>query len=103
MRWWYVFLFLVPVVNRGVWMVICDELAARFDKDIGHSMGLNCLFCVFFLLLGFGSAEYEGTRTRERPVEDEEPRRRRVRGGGRASKGERFGILLAPRGGGRSN
>lgn len=53
-------LFVVPAANMFLWFVICDQLALKYGKGIGTSLGLMCLSFVFFPLLGFGSAEYEG-------------------------------------------
>lgn len=58
-------LFVVPAANMFLWFVICDQLALKFGKGIGTSLGLMCLGFVFFPLLGFGSAEYEGLSKRK--------------------------------------
>jgi hypothetical protein len=52
-------LFLMPALNMGLWFVVCDQLALKFGRGIGTSLGLMCLGFVFFPLLGFGSAKYE--------------------------------------------
>jgi hypothetical protein len=61
MAWGWVFLFLIPMVNLGFWIVVCDQLALKFGKGIGHTLGLTWLGFIFCPLLGFGPAEYEGT------------------------------------------
>lgn len=58
-------LFVVPAVNMILWFVICDQLALKFGKGIGTSLGLMCLGFVFFPLLGFGSAEHQDHPRRE--------------------------------------
>ena len=78
--WGWVFLFLVPLVNVGFWIVVCDQLAIKFGKGIGHSLGLTWLGFVFFPLLGFGPATYEGAEVRREFPEERRPapRKRRV-------------------------
>jgi hypothetical protein len=76
--WGWVFVFLIPLVNVGLWVVVCDHLALKFGKGIGTSLGLSCLGLVFTPLLGFGPDQHEdGPRPRRR--EEEEPPRRRRR------------------------
>jgi hypothetical protein len=79
--WGWVFLFLVPLVNFGFWIVVCDQLAIKFGKGIGHTLGLTWLGFVFCPLLGFGPAVYEGAETRPEPPDEDRlrvPRKRRV-------------------------
>jgi hypothetical protein len=57
-----------------VWILICFELARRFDQGAGFAIGLILLGFIFFPILGYGSAEYQGGG-RRRPAR----RRRRVR------------------------
>jgi hypothetical protein len=75
LSWWWSLLFLVPLVNMGYWVVVCDHLALRFNRGIGTSLGLSCLGLVFFPLLGFGPLDgADGEK------DEEEPRPRRRRG-----------------------
>jgi hypothetical protein len=91
--WYWAFLFLIPLVNMGFWVVVCDQLALKFGKGVGTSLGLSCLSFVFFPLVGFGPDEHEDAlrgkgsrRDRDEPrpkkrrveEEEEEPRPRRT-------------------------
>ena len=48
------------VVMRSAYSFIITILAKAFGKGIGFAIGLILLPFIFQLLLGFGSAEYEG-------------------------------------------
>ena len=55
--WWLVLLFLFfPVI----WIILLIEIAARFGKGGGFAVGLIFLPFIFFPMLGFGSATYQG-------------------------------------------
>jgi hypothetical protein len=55
--WWFL-LFLVPVVNLVVGIMVAIALANNFGKGAGFGVGLALLPFVFYPILGFGSAEY---------------------------------------------
>ncbi|WP_291720524.1 DUF5684 domain-containing protein [Bernardetia sp.] len=61
--WWIVF-FLIPVVNiifALVFLVISGlDLAKVFGKDTGFAIGLILLPVVFYMILGFSDAQYQG-------------------------------------------
>jgi len=58
--WWWILLMLIPVVNMVfvIWMI--NLLSKSFGKDEGYTIGLILLPIVFYPLLGFGNAEYQG-------------------------------------------
>src|SRR5215467_11145227 len=58
--WWWLILMLVPFVNFIVWIILCIDLAKSFGKGAGFGIGLLLLPIVFFPILGFGSAQYQG-------------------------------------------
>lgn len=58
--WWWLLLFLIPVVNVFLIFIIMFDLARSFGKGSGFALGLIFLNLIFILILGFGSAEYEG-------------------------------------------
>ncbi len=66
-------LFVVPAANMFLWYYICDQLAMKFGKGIGTSLGLMFLAFIFFPLLGFGPGEYEDHAKRS---SSQEPTRR---------------------------
>ena len=55
--WWFL-LFLIPVVNLVVAIIVMIEIARRFGKGPGFGLGLAFLGFIFFPILGFGSAQY---------------------------------------------
>jgi len=57
---WWVVLLLIPFVNFIVGIVLCIDLAKSFGKGVGFGIGLILLSVIFFPILGFGSAQYQG-------------------------------------------
>lgn len=57
--WWLLLLF-VPIVNFIIPFVIYYDFAKSFGRGVGYMLGLMFLSFVFFPLLGFGDAEYQG-------------------------------------------
>jgi hypothetical protein len=57
---WWVILLLIPFVNFIVGIVLCIDLAKSFGKGVGFGIGLVLLSVIFFPILGFGSAQYQG-------------------------------------------
>lgn len=57
---WWLLLLLVPVVNIFVIFVVFIDFAEKFGKGVGFGIGLALLGVVFFPLLGFGDAQYQG-------------------------------------------
>jgi hypothetical protein len=55
--WWLV-LFLVPIVNLVVGILVMIELAKAFGKSGGFVVGLLLLPVVFAPMLAFGDARY---------------------------------------------
>lgn len=57
---WWVVLLLIPFVGFVFAILISIDLAKSFGKGIGFAIGLILLAPVFFLMLAFGSARYQG-------------------------------------------
>jgi hypothetical protein len=57
---WWIVLFFIPFVNFIVLIILFIDLAKSFDKGVGFGIGLILLSFIFFLILGFGSAQYRG-------------------------------------------
>lgn len=55
--WWLV-LFLIPIVNFVIHLIVSLDIAKNFKKGSGFGIGLWLLSPIFFLILGFGSATY---------------------------------------------
>ena len=57
--WWFI-LLLIPIVNLIIAILMYVALAEKFGKGGGFAMGLVFLGVIFFPILGFGSAQYQG-------------------------------------------
>lgn len=58
--WWWVLLFLIPLVNIVVAFIVYIDLAKAFGKGVGFGVGMVLLSFIFIPILGFGDAEYQG-------------------------------------------
>jgi hypothetical protein len=58
--WWWILLMLIPIVNFIICIILCIDLAKSFGKGVGFGIGLALLGIIFFPILGFGSAQYQG-------------------------------------------
>jgi uncharacterized protein DUF5684 len=58
---WWVILMLIPFVNFIIIIILLIDIAKRFGKGIGFAIGLILLPFIFWLILGFGSAQYQGS------------------------------------------
>ncbi len=59
-EWWWVILFLIPIVGFIVWIIVALDLAKSFGRGTGFGIGLIFLTPIFALILGFGSDTYQG-------------------------------------------
>lgn len=57
---WWVILLLIPCVNLIVSAIVSIDVAKSFGKDVGYGIGLWLLSFIFYPMLGFGSAQYQG-------------------------------------------
>jgi hypothetical protein len=55
---WWIILFLVPIANVIISIIVAIALAEKFGKGAGYGIGLAFLPMVFYPMLGFGSATY---------------------------------------------
>jgi len=58
--WWWILLMLIPFVNFIVGIILCIDMAKSFGKGAGFGIGLALLGVIFWPILGFGSAQYQG-------------------------------------------
>src|SRR6476469_3353745 len=58
--WWWILLMLIPFVNFIIAIILCIDMAKSFGKGAGFGIGLAFLGVIFFPILGFGSAQYQG-------------------------------------------
>jgi len=55
--WWILLLLICfPIF----YIILCIDLAKSFGKGVGFAIGLILLSIIFFPILGFGSATYQG-------------------------------------------
>jgi len=57
---WWVLLMLIPFVNFIILIIIAIDIAKAFGKGVGFGIGLILLPFIFYPILGFGSAQYQG-------------------------------------------
>jgi len=57
--WWVILLF-IPIVNFVIALMVTYELAKVFGKGMGYFLGLLFLGFIFYPMLAFGSAQYQG-------------------------------------------
>jgi hypothetical protein len=57
---WWVILTFIPLVNFIIWIILCLDVAKYFGKGAGFGIGLILLPIIFYPILGFGSAQYQG-------------------------------------------
>ncbi len=58
--WWWVLLLFVPLANLIVLALLAVDLARSFGKGIGFGIGMIFLPFLFFPILAFGDAAYQG-------------------------------------------
>ena len=61
---WWLLLLLIPFVNLVIGIITIAALAAKFGKGVGFIIGLILLPIIFYPILGFGGAQYQGDSTR---------------------------------------
>jgi len=57
--WWFI-LFLIPVVGFIIAILVAIEIAKKFGKSAGFGIGLAFLGFIFYPMLGFGDATFQG-------------------------------------------
>ena len=57
---WWIVLMLIPFVNIVVGIVVTNDLAKSFGKEVGWTIGLLLLPFIFYPMLAFGNAKYNG-------------------------------------------
>ena len=58
--WWLAIILLVPIVNLIFLIMLLNGIAKAFGKDAGFTVGLLFLGIIFWPILAFGDAQYEG-------------------------------------------
>lgn len=62
--WWWLFLYLIPIVDIVVAIMVYAGVATNFGKGAGFTLGLIFLPYIFYPILGFGGAVYQGPVSR---------------------------------------
>ena len=57
---WWAILLLLPCINFIAFFPVSISLAERFGKAAGFGIGLALLPFIFYPVLGFGDAQYQG-------------------------------------------
>lgn len=57
---WWIVLMLIPCVNVIVAILMSLDMAKSFGKGPGFGIGLALLPMIFYPILGFGDAVYQG-------------------------------------------
>jgi len=58
---WWLLLFIIPVVNLIIGIIVAIDVAKAFGKGTGFGVGLALLGFIFYPILGFGDATYQGS------------------------------------------
>ncbi len=59
---WWTILFFIPIVNIVISILVCLAIARNFGRSEAFGVGLALLGVIFFPILGFGSAQYQGVK-----------------------------------------
>ncbi len=57
---WWIILFLIPCVQIVMIFIVDIDVAKKFAKGAGFGVGMALLPFIFFPILGFGDAKYQG-------------------------------------------
>ena len=57
---WWLILMLIPVVNLVICIIVSIDVAKAFGNGAGFGIGLFLLPFIFYPILAFGSAQYQG-------------------------------------------
>jgi len=57
---WWLLLMLIPFVNLVVAIIVAIDVAKAFGKGTGFGLGLAFLSFIFYPILAWGSATYDG-------------------------------------------
>ena len=58
---WWIILFLIPIVNIVIFIIVMNDLSKSFGHGVGFTIGLIFLSWIFMLIIGFGSSQYRGS------------------------------------------
>lgn len=58
--WWWLLLLFIPIVSIVIAIIMQVDLAKSFGRSVLFALGLIFLAPIFWLILGFGSSQYQG-------------------------------------------
>lgn len=58
---WFIILLFIPGANVAIPIVTAINMAKKFGKDTGFTIGLICAPVIFYPILAFGKAEYNSS------------------------------------------
>jgi hypothetical protein len=67
---WFILLF-IPIVGIVASIMVALEVGRKFGKSDGFGIGLAFLPFIFYPMLGFGDAQYQGAGKKRSKDEDE--------------------------------
>jgi Family of unknown function (DUF5684) len=59
---WWIILFFIPFVNIIMAILVGIAVAKNFGKSDAFGVGLGLLGFIFYPILGFGDAQYQGAK-----------------------------------------
>jgi hypothetical protein len=65
---WMLILFLIPIVNLVIAVIVSLDVASNFGQGTGFGIGLFFLPFIFYPVLGFGAATYQVAATSRAPA-----------------------------------
>lgn len=60
---WWILLFFIPLVNIVMGVLVGIAVAKNFGKGEGFGIGLGLLGFIFYPILGFSDAQYQGAQS----------------------------------------
>jgi hypothetical protein len=60
---WWIILFFIPIANLVASILVGLAVARNFGKSDGFGIGLALLGFIFFPILGFSQAQYQGAKS----------------------------------------
>ena len=57
---WWIIMFFIPIANIIFVFLLMIEIATKFGKSAGFGVGMVFLGFIFWPILGFGDARYQG-------------------------------------------
>ena len=60
---WWIFMFLIPIVNIVYMVIVIIELAKKFGKESGFAIGLIFFPTIFLGILALGNSKYIGNES----------------------------------------